>query len=82
MGLNIKNPALEAEIRDLAAQTGESLTQAIAIAVAERRARLATPGAGKNRRAALSQIVAAITLPADLKTSRHDDLYDESGLPT
>ena len=81
MGLNIKNPALEAEIRALAAQTGESLTEAIAAAVAERRARLATPEAKPNRRAALAEITSAITLPKGLRTSRHDDLYDDAGLP-
>ena len=81
MGLNIKNPALEAEIRALAAQTGESLTEAIAAAVAARRARLATPAARKDRRAALAKIVATLTLPAKDRSSSHDDLYDETGLP-
>ncbi len=81
MGLNIKNPALEAEIRALAAQTGEGLTQVIAAAVAERRARLAAPSAKPSRRAALAAIVSAMTLPKDLRTSRHDDLYDDAGRP-
>jgi len=81
MGLNIKNAALEAEIRALAAETGEGLTEAVANAVAERRARLGKGGARRNRRAALAKIVAAVKLPVELRGSKHDDLYDEFGLP-
>jgi hypothetical protein len=81
MGLNLKNPVLEAEIRALAAETGEGLTEAIANAVAERRARLRKGGGRRNRRAALAKIVASITLPAELRRSAHDDFYDEAGLP-
>lgn len=81
MGLNIKNPALEAEIRALAAETGEGLTEAIANAVAERRARVRKGGARRNRRGALAKIVASLKLPAELRHSSHDDLYDEAGLP-
>jgi hypothetical protein len=82
MGINIKHPALEAEIRALAAETGEGLTEAIASAVAERRARFRKSGGSRNRRAALAKIVASVKLPAELRSSNHDDLYDEAGLPT
>ncbi len=81
MGLNIKNPALEAEIRALAAETGEGLTEAIANAVAERRARLKKGGGRRNRRGALAKIVASISLPTALRGSKHDELYDAQGLP-
>jgi|CXWL01.1.fsa_nt_gi hypothetical protein len=81
MGLNIKNPALEAEIRALAAETGEGLTEAIANAVAERRARVVKARGRRNRRGALAKIVASIKLPAEFRSSAHDDLYDETGLP-
>jgi len=81
MGLNIKNPALEAEIRALAAETGEGLTEAIANAVAERRARVRKGGGLRDRRAALAKIVASVKLPIELRRSAHDDLYDEAGLP-
>ncbi len=81
MGLNIKNPALEAEIRALAAETGEGLTEAIANAVAERRARVRKGGGLRNRRAALAKIVASVNLPIEFRRSAHDDLYDEAGLP-
>lgn len=81
MGLNIKNSELEAEIRALAAETGEGLTEAIANAVAERRARVRKGGGRRNRRAALAKIVASVKLPEELRRSNHDDLYDEAGLP-
>ena len=81
MGLNIKNPALEAEIRALAAETGEGLTETIANAVAERRARVRKGGGPRNRRAALAKIVASVKLPTEFRRSTHDDLYDEAGLP-
>lgn len=81
MGLNIKNPGLEAEIRALAAETGEGLTEAIANAVAERRARVRKGGARRDRRKALARIVASVKLPPEFRTSVHDDLYDEAGLP-
>lgn len=79
MGLNIKNPKLEAEIRELAALTGETLTEAIAAAVRERRQKLGVKPSG--RREALAAIQESISLPEELRTSRHDDLYDEHGLP-
>ncbi|MGD9968594.1 MAG: type II toxin-antitoxin system VapB family antitoxin [Hyphomonadaceae bacterium] len=81
MGLNIKNTVLEAEIRALAAETGEGLTEAIANAVAERRARVRKGGGRRNRRAALARIIASVDLPAELRRSAHEDLYDEAGLP-
>ncbi|MGD9814398.1 MAG: type II toxin-antitoxin system VapB family antitoxin [Hyphomonadaceae bacterium] len=83
MSPNSKNPALEAEIRALAAETGEGLTEAIANAVAERRARVRVRKGGgrRNRRAALAKIVSSVKLPAEYRRSSHDELYDESGLP-
>ena len=82
MGLNIKNPALEAEIRELAALTGESLTGAIAKAVRERRQRLGKPPLTNDEKLArLRAIQDKIKLPPEYRTSNHDDLYDEHGLP-
>jgi antitoxin VapB len=82
MGLNIKNPALESDIRALAALTGESLTEAIAIAVRDRRARLVKAGlGGEDRRAALRRIQDSITVPAEFRTSDLSEFYDENGLP-
>jgi antitoxin VapB len=85
MGLNIKNPEIEAEIRALAAATGESLTEAIAQAVRERRARLAAAPDDRQRAEKLAAIAALQgalrDFPAAHRTSDHDDLYDEHGLP-
>ena len=48
MGLNIKNPNVEANIRKLAERTGESLTDAVANAVREKLARV-EDAAARNR---------------------------------
>ena len=85
MGLNIKNPALEAEIRALAAETGEGLTEAIAVAVRDRRARLAKevpPTVRLARRQAIEGIQERLRdFPKEYRTALMDDLYDEFGLP-
>jgi len=91
MGLNIKNPGVEADIRRLAELTGESLTSAVQAAVREKIARLEQ---GENRRETLEEHLAALRpLQAALKAQqlRADDprtarqlieeLYDEHGLP-
>jgi antitoxin VapB len=41
MGLHINNPRIERKVRDLASATGESLTDAIGVAVTERMSRVA-----------------------------------------
>jgi antitoxin VapB len=91
MGLNIKNPGVEAEIRKLAELTGENLTSAVQGAVREKLARL-QHSAG--RRETLEEHLAAIRplqealktqrlRPDDQRTAREliDELYDEHGLP-
>lgn len=40
MALNIKDPATDALARDLASATGESITEALRVAIAERLARV------------------------------------------
>lgn len=91
MGLNIKNPSTEANIRALAARTGESLTDAIDTAVREKLERMK---AAENERAEppllerlqplLDAIAAEREAKGDTRTSKEllDDLYDEHGLPT
>jgi antitoxin VapB len=91
MGLNIKNPNVEADIRKLAELTGESLTTAIREAVREKLARLEQQA---GRRETLEEHLAAIRplqealkaqqlRPEDKRTAREliDELYDEHGLP-
>jgi antitoxin VapB len=94
MGLNIKNSEAEAAIRELAAHTGESLTDAIARAARERLARLKQEEEA-NRPARTLEEFRAWLKPiqkevaqyrrrtGDTRTAREmvNDLYDENGLP-
>jgi antitoxin VapB len=82
--LNIKDDALIAEAKELAALLGTSATGAVRAAVQERLAR--EKAAREARRQAMVEAVLAIgervraTLPAGA-TSDHGELYDEHGLP-
>jgi len=61
MGLNIKNPKVEGDIRKLAARTGESLTEAVANAVSEKLARVEEEGTAESHPArTLEELLAAI----------------------
>lgn len=94
MGLNIKRPETEANIRKLAARTGESLTDAIDRAVREKLARLDAQAA-RNRPAETAEQILEKLRPlqeavaaerrsrGDTRTSKElmDELYDEHGLP-
>jgi len=91
MGLNIKNTQAEANIRALAAKTGESLTEAIDGAVREKLGRLEqemknnTPERLLLERLQplLDAVAAERKAKGDTRTSREllDELYDEHGLP-
>jgi len=90
MGLNIKSPSAEQAIRDLAAETGESLTTAIEKAARERLARIRTtarPRTVEEFLAAIRPLQEAIAAEraarGDTRTSKElmDELYDEYGLP-
>ena len=83
MALSIKNPEVERLARELAAKTGESMTDAVLIALRERLA-----GQEDDRRAfktrRLHEIVAEARMVPHLDTRSIDDImgYDEIGLPT
>jgi antitoxin VapB len=81
MGMNIKNSAVERLAKELAAETGESMTSAIKIAIEERleRVRHQREIAEKKRR--LREILDSLPPPPPGVTSDHSDLYDEYGLP-
>jgi len=90
MGLNIKKPSAEAAIRELAAQTGESLTEAVESAVREKLERVkaaALPQTGAELLQRLQPLLDAIAAERrannDTRTSQElmDELYDEYGLP-
>lgn len=86
MALNIKNDETQRLSRELAAVTGENVTQAITVAVAERLDRLSV-GAEARRRSTTERLhrISADAAPrwtAALCTGDHGDLlYDDRGLP-
>jgi len=90
MGLNIKNPDTEADIRKLAEMTGENLTSAVRSAVKEKIARLETgsrPRSGEellvSLRPLLDKIAAERRANNDTRTAKEleAEFYDEFGLP-
>ena len=90
MGLNIKKESAEAAIRELAAQTGESLTEAVEIAVRERLDRIKSrprPRTGSELLHRLEPLLEAIAAERlannDTRSSKElmDEFYDEYGLP-
>ena len=87
MGLNIKKPSTEAAIRELAAQTGESLTEAVESAVREKLERVkaaALPQTGAELLQRLQPLLDEIAAKRiDHRSSEEimDELYDEHGLP-
>ncbi len=90
MGLNIKKPSTEAAIRELAARTGESLTEAVESAVREKLERIkatSRPQTGAELLERLQPLLDAVAAERrannDTRTSKElmDELYDEYGLP-
>ncbi|HTY30130.1 type II toxin-antitoxin system VapB family antitoxin [Mycobacterium sp.] len=83
MALSIKDPEADRLARELAARTGETLTEAVVVALRERLAR----ETGRTRAIPLREELAAIrrrcaALPV-LDTRSADEIlgYDERGLP-
>jgi antitoxin VapB len=87
MGLNIKSAGTEAAIRELAAKTGEGLTEAVDIAVQERLKRLGAHDTAQQLLARLKPIQKSVAAGRrgrkEKRTSREllDELYDKHGLP-
>jgi antitoxin VapB len=84
MALHINNPAVEQEIRALAADTGETLTEAIGTAVRERRRKLRSKVHDPDVYEKIMAIARhAAALPRN-NTMTDEELlgYDENGLPT
>jgi antitoxin VapB len=84
MAINIKDPATDALARELAAQTGESITEAIRTAMSERLIRLRRQAAVRSSSQDLQRYVdrgrARPTL--DERSAEAILGYDENGLPT
>jgi antitoxin VapB len=85
MSLNIKNPEAHELAKELAELTGESMTEAIIVALKERLARqLNTPERIAERAEAIMAIgrdVAARLGPEFREKDWDAELYDERGLP-
>ena len=83
MALHINNPDVEQEIRDLAAETGETLTEAIGIAVRERRRKLRPKVPNPQLAAELMEIAKRIAAKrTDFRTPDEIIGYDDIGLPS
>jgi antitoxin VapB len=83
MGVFIKKPEAEAKIRELAARTGETLTDAIERAVDERLARIPVRR-GRVDRKKLAAILSEVnSLPHINEHLTDDEIigYDEHGVP-
>jgi len=85
MALNIKDPQTHAIARELAQVTGESITQAVHIAILERLRRVRTRRIIQTRSLAdtLDEIALRCAALPDVDIRSPDDIigYDEHGLP-
>ena len=84
MPLNIKDPATEKVVRDLAALTGETVTTAVQRAAEERLQRVRQRQGGRSLAAEILEIAEHCASLPDLDTRPADEIlgYDEYGLPS
>ncbi|MBN9794813.1 MULTISPECIES: type II toxin-antitoxin system VapB family antitoxin [unclassified Pseudonocardia] len=82
--LNIKDAEADRLARELASETGESITQAVAVAVRERLERIRGRGASVGLAEEIDAIARrSAALPElDRRTSEEVLGYDDDGLPT
>jgi antitoxin VapB len=81
VGLNIKNPTVERLAKELAAETGETMTSAIQVALEERLLKLRRERDVEERIRRIDEILARSGPTPPGVTSDHSDLYDDDGLP-
>lgn len=84
MAVNIKDDEATRLIRELAGETGETLTAATRIAVSERLARIRAtkdPDATVEEILAIGREIAARLVDVTPTALDHDRLYDDAGLP-
>lgn len=83
MTLNINDPVTDALARELSRETGESITEALRIAIGERLTRLRGQAAVGARFANLQRYVDRGRQRATLDARSADEIlgYDENGLP-
>ncbi len=84
MPLNIKDPATERSVRELAALTGETVTTAVQRAAEERLQRVRRARAGRSLADEIMEIGKRCAELPDLDRRSADEIlgYDEHGLPT
>lgn len=84
MPLNIKDPATEKSVRELAAVTGETVTAAVRRAAEERLQRVRREHAGRSLAADILEIGRRCAALPDLDRRSADEIlgYDEAGLPS
>ncbi len=81
MGMNIESERVEQLARQLAAQTGKSLTGAIEQALDGELQRLRKDASYEERKARVKEIIRRSGPTPPGLTSDHSDLYDDIGLP-
>jgi antitoxin VapB len=81
MGMNIKNPIVERLAKELADETGETMTSAIQVALEERLQRLRRERDVAEKLRRIDEILARSGPTPPGATSDHSDLYDDDGLP-
>jgi antitoxin VapB len=83
MALNIKDPATEKSVRELAALTGESVTTAVRRAAEERLQRMRRGRGGRSLATEILEIGKRCAALPDLDRRTADEIlgYDEHGLP-
>lgn len=83
MPLNIKDPATERCVRELAAATGETVTSAVRKAAEERLQRIERHRAGRSLAAEILEIGRRCAALPDLHAHSAEEIlgYDENGLP-
>ena len=80
--IQIKKEDVARDIRELAALTGEAITEAVGEAVRDRLERVRRDSSVEERRREVARIVAAYAaLPKTGRMLTDDDLYDDYGLP-
>jgi antitoxin VapB len=83
MALNIKDPATERFVRELAALAGESVTTAVRRAAEERLVRVRRQRAGRSLSAEILEIGRRCAALPDLDARPAEEIlgYDDHGLP-
>ena len=84
VALNIKDPTADRLVRELAAETGESITTAVTTAVRERLERIRGMAPVEVRKQAILRIAKEVAAMPVLDDRTADEIlgYDEDGLPT